>query len=129
MLSSAKPCQICGHSIFEDLHTLDGASFHARCYEGVKTSGLRFTIPTHDAECLMCARPAAKGAVVVELIDTGIAHLYCFFGTRNGDARSLGAAAATRSLTERGRALRAQSDALVYHSHLLFARLRSHLLN
>jgi hypothetical protein len=130
VLSSVKSCGICGHKIYEDFAQRETGDFHGKCYDSLTTSGLRLTIhPGEDAACLMCARPIAKGAVAVELIDTATAHLRCFFGTTNGRAQSLGAAAATRSAAERGRALRAQSDALVNNSRLLVARLRVHLPN
>jgi hypothetical protein len=91
---------------------------------------VRLTTSTGNLQCLMCSRPIESGEIAVELIHTAIAHLRCFFGTTNGGVRSLGAAAARRSVGERSRLLRAQSDALIEHSHQLFDRLAArHLLN
>jgi hypothetical protein len=123
-------CGICGSKIFDDFFQRDTGDFHGKCYDGLKTAGVRLKASAGDgAPCLMCQRPIARGDVAVELIDTATAHLRCFFGTTNGGARSLGAAAANR-VNERGRSLRAQADALIDHSHSLLDGLRArHLLN
>jgi hypothetical protein len=126
VLPPVTSCGICGSKIFDDFFQRDTGDFHSKCYDGLKTAGVRLkTSRGDDTPCLMCQRPIARGDVPVELIDTATAHLGCFFGTTNGRARSLGAAAANRSLDERGRSLRAQADALIDHSHSLLEALRA----
>jgi hypothetical protein len=123
-------CGICGHPIDNDLSRRETGDFHGKCFTSLKASGLHLKTATgEEPACLLCSQHVEKGAIAVELIDTAFTHLRCFFGRPNGHTRSLGACAASLSLTRRGQVLRDQSDALIGHSHLLIARLRAHYLN
>jgi hypothetical protein len=117
-------CGICGHQVDpEEIERRDSGDFHRVCLSSLRTAGVGVNNSAADqVECRLCNQDVQKGAPIVEFFGIAcVAHLRCFFGTWNRGIRSLGAGAPRRSLADRGKALRAHSDAIRALSRRLIA--------
>jgi hypothetical protein len=116
-------CGICGREIDRgDLERRDTGDFHRACFDGLVTSGLGIANALNDGECQLCSASIASGSVIVQMFETRVAHLRCFFGEPNRSARSLGAGTRWLSAPEAGSMLRTRSTALLARSRTLRRR-------
>jgi hypothetical protein len=109
----ARPeCRLCSGFIpADELQQHVTGDYHKICMSTVVAADLHVEFLKRPALCSLCCEAISANAVVARPGQL-IIHLGCFFGRRDDDRKSLGAAASRPTLTEHSFALRQCSRAL-----------------